>query len=140
MPGEVDVIRDQLESEARAARELLGRTRFPTPEPVALGAPGPDYPMPWSVQTWVPGTVATEADPASSVALAHDLADFIRDVRAIPIRGRTFRGSGRGGSLPDHDAWVETWAAATSSGRAVRHGHSSKPSARAGTTSTATRR
>ncbi len=108
VPGAVDVMQARLESEARAARELLGRTRFPTPEPVALGAPGPGYPMPWSVQTWLPGTVATEADPAHSVALAHDLADFIRDVRAIPARGRTFRGSGRGGSLPDHDAWVET--------------------------------
>ncbi len=108
VPGAVDVMQAQLESEARAARELLGRTRFPTPEPVALGAPGPGYPMPWSVQTWLPGTVATEADPAHSVALAHDLADFIRDVRALPARGRTFHGSGRGGSLPDHDAWVET--------------------------------
>ncbi len=37
VPGAVDVMRAQLESEARAARELLGRTRFPTPEPVALG-------------------------------------------------------------------------------------------------------
>lgn len=108
VPGEVDVVRSRLEAEARAARELLGRTRFPTPEPVAIGGPGPGYPMPWSVQTWLPGTVAAEDDPASSVAFAHDLADFIRDVRAIPLRGRTFRGSGRGGSLPDHDAWVET--------------------------------
>jgi len=108
VPGAVDVIRAQLGSEAQAARELLGRTRFPTPEPVALGAPGPGYPMPWSVETWLPGTVATEDDAARSVALPHDLADFIRDVRAIPTRGRTFRGSGRGGSLPDHDAWVET--------------------------------
>lgn len=107
VPGEVEATRSWLEAEARAARELLGRTRFPTPEPVALGAPGPGYPLPWSVQTWVPGTVATQEDPAGSVAFAHDLAQFIRDVRAIPTRGRTFRGSGRGGRLPDHDAWVQ---------------------------------
>ena len=107
VPGEVEATRSWLEAEAQAARELLGRTRFPTPEPVALGAPGPGYPLPWSVQTWVAGTVATQQDPAGSVAFAHDLAQFIRDVRAIPTRGRTFRGSGRGGHLPDHDAWVQ---------------------------------
>ena len=108
MPGDLGVVRGELESEAQAARELLGRTRFPTPEPVAFGAPGPGYPMPWSVETWLPGTAATPDDPAYSVAFAHDLAEFNRDVRAISRRGRTFRGSGRGGHLPDHDAWLAT--------------------------------
>src|SRR6478735_6424909 len=37
---EPDVVRRQLQTEASAARELSGRTRFPTPEPVALGEPG----------------------------------------------------------------------------------------------------
>lgn len=59
-PGDVASTRRWLESEAKAARELLGRTRFRTPEPVALGEPGEGYPLPWSVQTWLPGTVATE--------------------------------------------------------------------------------
>jgi aminoglycoside phosphotransferase (APT) family kinase protein len=111
MPGEVDATRRWLESEAQAARELLGRTRFPTPEPVALGEPGAGYPMPWSVQTWLPGTVATVADPGDSLAFAHDLAEFIQGVRSIDTRGRTFRGSGRqgrGGDLRDHDAWMQT--------------------------------
>jgi aminoglycoside phosphotransferase (APT) family kinase protein len=94
--------------EADAARELLGRTRFPTPEPVALGEPGLGYPMPWSVQTWLPGTPATEDDPAASVPFALDLADFIHGVRAIDPRGRTFTGTGRGGTLRTHDSWVAT--------------------------------
>jgi aminoglycoside phosphotransferase (APT) family kinase protein len=104
--GELDVIRRSLESEAAAARELLGRTRFPTPEPVAIGEPGAGYPMPWSVQTWLPGTVAWDADPGSSVGFAHDLAEFIGDLRSIPTGGRTFDGPGRGGDLRRHDAWV----------------------------------
>jgi aminoglycoside phosphotransferase (APT) family kinase protein len=111
VPGEVGDVRRMLESEAQAARELLARTRFPTPEPIALGEPGAGYPLPWSVQTWLPGTVASAADPSRSVAFAHDLAEFILGVRAIDTRGRTFRGSdrrGRGGHLPDHDAWVQT--------------------------------
>jgi aminoglycoside phosphotransferase (APT) family kinase protein len=97
-----------LESEADAARELLNRTRFATPEPVALGAPGLGYPLPWSVQTWLPGVVATDDDPGESVAFAHDLVEFVLGVRAIDTRGRPFRGSGRGGDLQSHDAWVET--------------------------------
>lgn len=107
-PRDVDSTRQWLEAESAAARELLGRTRFPTPEPVALGEPGAGYPLPWSVQSWLPGTVATDEDPAESVAFAHDLAEFIGGVRAIDTRGRTFGGKGRGGDLPSHDAWMET--------------------------------
>ena len=108
VPGDAAQIRRWLESEADAARALLGRTRFPTPEPVAVGEPGAGYPLPWSVQTWLSGTVATDADPAESVAFAHDLAEFIEGVRAIDTRGRAFRGSGRGGELVSQDRWLET--------------------------------
>ena len=107
-PGDADAAQRSLEDEAGAARELAGRTRFPTPVPVALGEPGRGYPLPWSVQTWLPGDVATPDEPAASVAYAHDIASFIQDVRAIDTRGRTFRGSGRGGDLTSHDAWMET--------------------------------
>jgi aminoglycoside phosphotransferase (APT) family kinase protein len=105
--GDAGQVRSSLESEADAARELAGRTRFPTPEPVALGEPDAGYPLPWSVQTWLPGTVATDSDPGESVAFARDLAEFIAGVRSIPTRGRTFSGGGRGGDLPEHDEWVE---------------------------------
>jgi aminoglycoside phosphotransferase (APT) family kinase protein len=107
-PGEVAATRRWLQSEAQAALDLLGRTRFPTPEPVALGEPGPGYPLPWSVQTWLPGIVATEQDPGESIAFAHDLAEFIDGVRAMGTRGRTFSGNGRGGDLGCHDAWMQT--------------------------------
>ena len=107
-PGDVAVTRRWLESEAQAARELSGCTRFLTPEPVALGEPGAGYPLPWSVQTWLPGTVATAEDPGESVAFAHDLAEFIRGVRAIDTRGRAFSGRGRGGELRSSDAWMAT--------------------------------
>jgi aminoglycoside phosphotransferase (APT) family kinase protein len=107
-PGDVESTRRWLAREAEAAAELAGRTRFPTPEPVALGEPGRGYPLPWSVQTWLPGVVATDDDPGESVGFARDLAAFIGDVRAIGTRGRTFRGGGRGGTLTAHDEWVET--------------------------------
>ncbi len=107
-PRDVESTRRWLESEAEAARELVGRSRFPTPRPVAFGEPGAGYPLPWSVQTWLPGVVATDEDPGESVAFAHDLAEFINDVRVIDARGRTFGGKGRGGDLRSHDAWMET--------------------------------
>ena len=110
-PGDIAATRRWLESEAQAARELLGRTRFLTPEPVALGEPGAGYPLPWSVQTWLPGTAATDEDPGESVVFAHDLAEFIRGVRAIDTRGRVFNGRGRGASC---DPTMHGWRPASS--------------------------
>lgn len=107
-PGPAGAVRSDLQREAAAARELAGRTRFRTPEPVALGEPGAGYPLPWSVQTWLPGVPATDDDPGESAGFALDLAEFIAEVRAIDTRGRVFRGSGRGGHLRAHDAWMET--------------------------------
>jgi aminoglycoside phosphotransferase (APT) family kinase protein len=107
-PGDLDTTRRWLRAEADAARELLGRTRFPTPEPVALGRPGRGYPLPWSVQTWLPGTTATDDDPGGVPEFALDLADFVADVRGMATRGRTFSGSARGGDLRSQDAWLET--------------------------------
>jgi aminoglycoside phosphotransferase (APT) family kinase protein len=107
-PRDREAARRSLTREADAASELLGRTRFPTPEQVAVGEPGPGYPLPWSVQTWIPGVVATDQDPGESVAFARDLAEFISDVRAIDTRGRTFSGRGRGGELRLHDDWMDT--------------------------------
>lgn len=101
-------VRTEIKHEAEAAQTLLGSTPFPTPEPVDVGDPGPGYPLPWSVQTWLPGTTASAADPSGSVPFAQDLASFIRGVRSIDTGGRTFSGSRRGGDLRDHDEWMET--------------------------------
>ena len=104
-PGDVTVTRRLLESEAQAARELSGRTRFLTPEPVALGEPGAGYPLPWTVQTWLPGTVATDEDresrwrsrttwPSSSTGCAPSLRAAERSTEEVegvscdrPMRG-----------------------------------------------------
>lgn len=102
-------VRSELESAARAASELAGGTPFPTPEPVALGEPGCGYPLPWSVQTWLSGAVASDARVGCSVAFAEDLAGFIRALRGMGTNGRRFTGPGRrGGDLCDHDEWVQS--------------------------------
>ncbi len=112
-PDDPGAVRERLAGEAAAARELAGRTRFGTPEPVAFGEPGAGYPLPWSVQTWLAGVTANDEDPGGSAAFAHDLAEFVGGVRAIPAHGRTFGGKGRGGDLRSHDGWMQTCFAAS---------------------------
>ncbi|MEV1292849.1 phosphotransferase [Pseudonocardia sp. NPDC049635] len=97
-----------LYSEAAAAGELATCSPVPVPVPVGIGRPGHGYPLPWAVQTWVSGRTAAEDDPGWSPAFAADLAGLIRRLRSVDTRGRRFAGDGRGGHLPDHDAWMET--------------------------------
>jgi aminoglycoside phosphotransferase (APT) family kinase protein len=102
--------RRELEGEAAAARVLLGRVPAATPRPVTIGEPGDGYPLPWSVQTWLGGSVTTPDSVAHSPGFAADLAAFIARVRAIDTGGATFAGlerHGRGGDLQAHDDWLE---------------------------------
>lgn len=99
-----------LQAEARASAALAAVCPVPAPLPVVLGRPGHGYPLPWSVQTWVPGHDALVEDPAGSAAFAEDLGVVIDAFRASGTGGRTFVGErrdGRGGHLPDHDEWVD---------------------------------
>ncbi len=100
-----------LRREALSAAELAAVSPVPTPAPVALGRPGAEYPLPWSVQTWLPGSDATTADPAGSEPFAEGLAAFVAALRAADTRGRRFGGARgqhlRGGHLTDHDEWVD---------------------------------
>ncbi|MEV4141674.1 aminoglycoside phosphotransferase family protein [Dactylosporangium sp. NPDC049742] len=105
--ADADTVRSALVRESRASAELARVSPFPTPEPMALGEPGAGYPMPWSVQTWLAGTPATDTDPSGSEAFAEDLAAFIAALRRADTGGRRFSGSGRGGELTRHDPWME---------------------------------
>lgn len=106
-PGDPRMVRCWLEDEFDASAELHRHTRFKVPEPIALGEPGEAYPLPWLVQTWIPGRTAVEIDCSQWKGLADDLAEFIQEVRGIETRGRTFAGGGRGGDLRALDQWME---------------------------------
>jgi aminoglycoside phosphotransferase (APT) family kinase protein len=93
--------------EVAAMRELAECSPVPTPVPVALGSPGHGYPLPWSVQTWLAGEVATPDGLAGSQRFARDLAELLIALRAADTRGRGFPGAGRGGRLLDSDDWME---------------------------------
>ncbi len=105
--GDVDEVRAWLLDEARAARELGDHTQFRVPEPVAIGEPGAGYPVPWAVQTWLPGVTASQQDPSDSFDFARDLATFVGEVAAMDVGDRVFAGEGRGGDLESHDEWIE---------------------------------
>ncbi|QKD06446.1 aminoglycoside phosphotransferase family protein [Mesorhizobium loti R88b] len=97
---------DMLRSEAAAMVELGEHCPFPTPQPIALGEPGPHYPMPWALQTWIEGEVATPRGLSGSTTFALDLAHLVASLRKADTRGRRFDGQGRGGHLSDHDDWL----------------------------------
>lgn len=105
--GDPGAVRDRLSDEARAASEFAAVSPVPSPRPVALGEPGRGYPLPWAVQTWLPGRDAIAEDPAGSPAFAQELANLLACLRATDAQGRRFSGGGRGGHLPDHDEWMD---------------------------------
>lgn len=80
-------------AEATAARELAACSPVPTPEPVGIGNPGHGYPLPWSVQTWVPGRTADADGPGRSAAFAVDLAGLLHRLRDADTPGRRFAGA-----------------------------------------------
>ena len=97
---------NMLRSEAAAMVEIGEHCLFPTPQPIGRGEPGPHYPMPWALQTWIDGEVATPYGLSGSTTFALDLAHLVASLRQADTRGRRFDGQGRGGHLSDHDDWM----------------------------------
>ena len=106
-PADPDETRQLLVDEARASEEFARHSTVSSPIPVAIGDPGPRYPLPWSVQTWLSGTVASEADLSESIPFARDLAQLVATLRKVDTGGRKFDRGWRGGELRDHDEWVQ---------------------------------
>ncbi|WP_261163958.1 phosphotransferase [Microbacterium sp. Marseille-Q6965] len=104
--GDAAAYRRELALEGAAMREFAEGSSFPAPRMLFIGRPTDAYPMPWSVQTWIPGEVVTPDSAASSSLIARDLAVLVGELRSVSVRGRSFAGTGRGGELRRHDAWV----------------------------------
>ena len=98
---------EMLRREAAAMTEFAKCSPFPSPRPLGFGQPSALYPMPWAVQSWIEGEVATANELATSTALALEIANLIGSLRAADTHGHRFDGQGRGGNLPDHDDWME---------------------------------
>jgi aminoglycoside phosphotransferase (APT) family kinase protein len=83
--------------------------RLPQPIPVALakGQPGADYPFPWSIYRWLPGTPARADLIADPVRFALDLAEFLGALQGIDSADGPQPGKHnwfRGGTLRTFDA------------------------------------
>ncbi|XBH21459.1 phosphotransferase [Jonesiaceae bacterium BS-20] len=63
------VAMEQQAQEHAAMRNLASYSPVPTPEIVGIGYPSAGFPLPWSVQTWIPGTVTTPSGLMDSVVL-----------------------------------------------------------------------
>lgn len=96
-----------LEREAAAMTEFATFCRVAAPRPIGFGRPGSRYPMPWLVQSWIEGDIATHDGLADSATFALDIANVIAALREAPTHGRRFAREGRGGVLADHDDWLE---------------------------------
>ena len=69
------------------------------PTPLRTGEAGEGFPSPWAVYTWLPGGNPPLAAGAS-VQIARDLAEFVRELRAIEFAGPECR---RGRPLSTQD-------------------------------------
>jgi aminoglycoside phosphotransferase (APT) family kinase protein len=95
--------REALVREQDNARLIAAHVRLTVPEPLAIGAPGPGYPGPWAAYRWIGGQPVVDDLPEPAVL---DLADFVREVRAIDPAGRTGTGRGRSGQLAAYSPGV----------------------------------
>lgn len=57
---------EMLRREAAAMAEFAKHSPLATPRPLGLGQPGALYPMPWAVQSWIEGEIATPSGFAIS--------------------------------------------------------------------------
>ncbi|SFS06893.1 Predicted kinase, aminoglycoside phosphotransferase (APT) family [Microbacterium sp. cf046] len=99
-------VESHLEREAAALGEFRRVCPFPAPRPLMICSGGHGYPLPWSVQTWVPGEIASPRGLSGSLEFAEDLVRLIQAMRDADVAGRVFSGEGRGGVLRDGDEWV----------------------------------
>jgi aminoglycoside phosphotransferase (APT) family kinase protein len=95
-----------IEKEARWLPHLAPHLPYPIPVPVASGAPSATFPWPWSIRRWLDGRPAATAHVIDPVAIARQLAGFLRALGRIdPVGGpspgeENFR---RGGDLTVYD-------------------------------------
>jgi aminoglycoside phosphotransferase (APT) family kinase protein len=73
-----------VEKEQRVLPYLAAHLDVPVPEPVALGSPDPDYPFPWSVRRWLPGSVLVDVPDPDRAQVAGDVGAVLVQLRGIP--------------------------------------------------------
>src|ERR1700743_3055328 len=70
-----------VEKEDRCLPLLARHLAVSVPVPVATGRPTSDYPFPWSVRRWLPGTTLDSAADLDRGRLARELGTFLVALR-----------------------------------------------------------
>ena len=73
----------QVDKEQTWLSRLAPHLPLPIPEPVGRGAPGLNYPWPWSVYRWIDGEVVSSSHPINDLSLATAAAMFLRALQQI---------------------------------------------------------
>jgi aminoglycoside phosphotransferase (APT) family kinase protein len=89
--------------EQRYLPGIARRSPVAVPVPVHAGRPTPDFPYPWSIVQWVPGTAAADVGPAGRGPAAEDLAGFLRSLH-VPAETGVPVNPVRGVPLQERDA------------------------------------
>ncbi|MDR6971279.1 aminoglycoside phosphotransferase family protein [Leifsonia shinshuensis] len=80
--------REQVAKEQEWLPRLAPLLPLPIPQPLAQGEPTEEYPLPWSVYRWLPGTpVVLRGDVSQDVALAEAIGGFLVALRSAPADG-----------------------------------------------------
>lgn len=68
---------------------LAPRLPLSVPEPLAVGRPAPEFPLPWSVYRWIDGAPwpGDGGEPVDETRAATDLARFVAALRGIATSG-----------------------------------------------------
>lgn len=102
----------QVEKEALWLPKLAANLPLAIQTPLALGAPGEEFPWAWSVNQWLPGESANCAAINDPVTFARDLAGFLKALQQLDASGGPAAGSHnffRGGPLSTYSRQV-SWA------------------------------
>lgn len=85
--------REQVAKEHEWLPRLAPHLPLPIPVPVAQGEPDAEYPLPWSVYRWLPGTPLALAGAVDEPRLAEDLGLFLTALREVDARGGPLPGA-----------------------------------------------
>jgi len=102
-----DAYTAQVEKEHRWLPYLAPQLPLPIPQPLAKGAPGAEFPRPWSIYRWLDGEPATVDRIADLERFATDLAGFLDALCRIDPVAEVAAGPHshlRGGSVAALDA------------------------------------
>jgi len=77
----------QVEKDLTWMPRLAPHVPLAIPEPLALGAPGADYPFTWGVYRWLEGDAYQLDQLPDPAAAAQDLAGFVRSLQTVDTTG-----------------------------------------------------